>query len=276
MTLSYDLKVRPTPPGMLEWEVNFWNGMDGRLSVAQQSAWDRAYGARNEAFLADLPIGEDLVRWKYQEYLKDYLRTIASIDDNVGRVLDYLDTSGLADNTLIVYTSDQGFYLGEHGWYDKRWIYEESLRTPMVMRWPGHIEASSATSALAANLDLAPTFLEVAGASVPGDMQGLSLVDLVSGESSALRDSFYYHYYESDGPHAVPVHYGVVTADHKLIHYPELGAWELFEIATDPHEVTNRYDDPAMSATRARLESELERLRSELDVPDDQISGANR
>lgn len=270
MTLMYDLKLRPAGPTTLDWERSFWASTEERLTDAQMATWDAAYGERNAKFLADPFEGDDLVRWKYNEYLKDYLRTIASVDDNVGRVLDYLDESGLADNTLVVYTSDQGFYLGEHGWFDKRWIYEESLRTPLLMRWPGRIEAGRATAALAANLDLAPTFLEIAGAPVPGDLQGTSLAPLLRGEPDAIpRDSFYYHYYESEGPHAVPVHYGVVTDRYKLIRYPELDAWELFDLEVDPHELTNRYADPALAEVHSRLAAELNRLRTELGVPAD-------
>jgi len=269
MTLMYDLKLRPAGPRTLDWERSFWTGMEERMTDAQMAPWDAAYGERNAAFAASPPEGDELVRWKYNEYLKDYLRTIASVDDNVGRVLDYLDESGLADNTLVIYTSDQGFYLGEHGWFDKRWIYEESLRAPLLMRWPGRIEAGRATTALAANLDLAPTFLEIAGAPVPDDLQGRSLAPLLDDEPDASpRDSFYYHYYESEGPHAVPVHYGVVTDRYKLIRYPELDEWELFDLEADPHELTNRYADPALAEVRSGLAAELNRLRAELGVPE--------
>jgi arylsulfatase A-like enzyme len=268
MTLMYDLKVRPAPLATQDWELNFWAGMDARLTHEQQAEWDAAYQVRNAAFLAAPPTGADLVRWKYQEYLKDYLRTIASVDDNVGRVLDYLDAAGLAENTLVIYTSDQGFYLGEHGWFDKRWIYEESLRTPLLMRWPDGIAAGTSSAALVANVDLAPTFLELAGVDVPAAMQGLSAVPVLAGRDDRFRDSFYYQYYESDGPHAVPKHYGVVTDTHKLIHYPELGAWELFERRTDPNELDNRYADPLLVDLVDELTVELDRLRRDLGVPD--------
>jgi len=253
MTLMYDLKLRPAGPTTAEWERDFWTGMEERMSGVQLADWDAAYGERDAAFLADPLEGDELVRWKYNEYLKDYLRTIASVDDNVGRVLDYLDESGLANNTLVVYTSDQGFYLGEHGWFDKRWIYEESLRTPLLMRWPDRIEAGRVTTA---------------GAQVPGDLQGVSLTPLLSGEPDAgPRESFYYHYYESEGPHAVPVHYGVVTERYKLVRYPDLDAWELFDLQADPHELANRYSDASMAAVRSRLAEELDRLRGQLGVP---------
>lgn len=267
MTLAYDLKVRPAGPETAQWEQEFWEGMDERMTEAQRAEWNAAYDPRNREFLADPPTGDDLVRWKYNEYLKDYLATIASIDDNVGRLLDYLDESGLADNTLVVYTSDQGFYLGEHGWYDKRWIYEESLRTPMVMRWPGVIAPGSSSGELVSNVDLTPTFLEAAGLPEPDGLHGRSFAPILRGEAEGPhRDAFYYHYYEADGPHAVPLHYGVVTHDYKLIRYPELDAWELFERATDPHEIRNRHGDPELAEVQERLEQELERLRRELDV----------
>jgi arylsulfatase A-like enzyme len=274
MSLMYDLKVRPAGAATQDWERNFWTGMDERMNGGQRAAWDAAYGPRNEAFLAAPPSGAELVRWKYQEYLKDYLRTIASVDDNVGRVLDYLDESGLADNTLVVYTSDQGFYLGEHGWYDKRWIYEESVRTPLLMRLPGTVAAGADNSDLVANLDLAPTFLDLAGARIPAPMQGRSLRPILDGTATApLRLGLYYHYYESEGPHAVPVHYGVITDRYKLVRYPELDEWELFERESDPNEIQNRYSDEALADTRERLTAELDRLRAELGVPADSAAG---
>lgn len=267
MTLAYDLKVRPAPVGTQDWEHDFWSGMDERMTAAQRGAWDAAFGPRNTAFLAAPPSGTDLVRWKYQEYVRDYLRTIASVDDNVGRVLEYLDETGLADNTIVVYTSDQGFYLGEHGWFDKRWIYEESLRTPLLVRWPARIPAGGVTRALAANVDLAPTFLAVAGIEVPEPMHGTSLTPVFEAPQSRPRESFYYHYYESDGPHAVPVHYGVVTDRYKLVRYPELDAWELFDTVSDPQELINRYADESVLAIRQQLTEQLHRLRRDLAVP---------
>jgi len=261
---TYDLKLEPLPGTDLpEWQATSF----GRMSAAQRAAWDAAYDPRNESFRDARPEGDELTRWKYQRYIKDYVRTIASIDDNLGRLLDWLDETGLADNTIVVYSSDQGFYLGEHGWYDKRWMYEESFRTPLIVRWPETTAPGSTSGSIVSNLDFAPTFLEVAGLKVPGSMQGRSFVPLLRGGTPAdWRTSFYYHYYEADGPHAVAEHYGVATDRHKLIRYPATNEWELFDLQVDPHELRSVAEDPSYAETRAALEEELERLREELGV----------
>jgi len=268
MSLQYDLKVTPTSDSTeQEWQVSGWEATYGRMSAEQKAAWDAAYDPRNEAFRAAGLEGDELTRWKYQRYIKDYLRTIASIDDNLGRILDWLDETGLAENTVVVYSSDQGFYLGEHGWYDKRWMYEESFRTPLIVRWPGETEPGSASGVIVSNLDFAPTFLEMAKLEAPPDMQGRSLVPLLRGEvPTDWRTSFYYHYYEAEGPHAVAEHYGVATDRYKLIRYPATDEWELFDLDSDPQELTSVAADPAYEAIRAELEVELARLRAELGV----------
>ncbi len=269
LSLRYDLKVAPASDAAAQdWQVQGWEGTYGRLSDEQRAAWDGAYDPRNEAFRAANLEGDELTRWKYQRYIKDYLRTIASIDDNLGRILDWLDETGLADNTVVVYSSDQGFYLGEHGWYDKRWMYEESFRTPLIVRWPGRSEPGSSSGAIVSNLDFAPTFLEMAGLDAPLHMQGRSLVPLLAGQAPPdWRASFYYHYYEAEGPHAVAEHYGVATDRYKLIRYPATDEWELFDLETDPRELLSRADDPAYAGIRLELEVELDRLREELEVP---------
>ena len=240
------------------------------LTPTQRAAWDAAYDPKNEAFRAASLTGRDLVRWKYQRYIKDYLRCIASVDENVGRVLDYLDKSGLAKNTIVIYSSDQGFYLGEHGWFDKRWMYEESLRTPLMVRWPGVTKAGSTNEAIVSNLDFAETILAAAGAKIPSDMQGRSLVTLLHGKTPAdWRKSFYYHYYEFPGWHSVRRHYGVRTARYKLMHFYNLGEWELYDLEKDPHEMKSVYADPAYAPTVARLKKELTRLRKVYKVPED-------
>src|SRR5262249_54172415 len=160
-----------------------------------------------------------LVRWKYQRYVRDYLRCVASVDDNLGRVLKYLDDKGLANDTVVIYSSDQGFYLGEHGWFDKRWMYEESLHMPLIVRWPGHIRPGPSTPALVQTLAFPQPFLDLAAAPAPADMQGRSLVPLLRGEPGDWRRSIYYHYYEYPAVHSVARHYGVRTSRHKLIHY---------------------------------------------------------
>jgi arylsulfatase A-like enzyme len=188
----------------------------------------------------------------------------------VGRLLDYLDDKGLAENTIVVFSSDQGFYLGEHGWFDKRWIYEESLTTPLVVRWPGVVEPGSRCDRMVSVLDFPETFLEAAGLPVPSDMQGASLLPLLRGRTPAnWRTSFYYHYYEYPGAHSVRRHYGVVTDRYKLFYFyePEMDYWTLIDRQTDPHELTNVYGDPAYAETRKVLHAELDRLRKELQVP---------
>lgn len=234
----------------------------GSFTPQQRMIWDRAYGPKNEAFAAAKLEGRDLVRWKYQRYVKDYLRCIDAVDENVGRVLNYLDESGLAKNTIVIYTSDQGWYLGEHGWYDKRWMYEESFRTPLLVRWPGHTPAGSTTTQLAMNLDFAETFLDAAGAKIPETMQGQSLVSVLAGKEPAQwRKSLYYHYYEHPGPHMVHRHYGVRTDRYKLIYFYQLDEWELYDLQNDPRELTSVYDDPTQQETVVRLKRELQRLR---------------
>jgi len=265
---GHDMKLKPPPgtpedaPGMRLWLAGY-----GRLDEGQRRVWDAAYEPKNAAFLAAGLEGRDLVRWKYQRYIKDYLRTIASVDDNVGRILRYLDATGLAENTIVVYASDQGFYLGEHGWFDKRWMYEESLKTPLVVRWPGVVEEGSVNSDMVSNLDFAETFLDAAGVDVPDDMQGESLVPILNGETpDDWRTTFYYHYYEQ-GVHNVAPHEGVRTERHKLIHYYETDEWELFDLVTDPNEMRSVYGDETYSETHDALLAELERLKTDLQVP---------
>jgi arylsulfatase A-like enzyme len=240
------------------------------LTPEQLEVWNRAYQPKNTAFREANSSDDDLVRWKYQRYVKDYLRTVASVDDNVGRLLDHLDASGLDDNTVVIYSSDQGWYLGEHGWFDKRWMYEESLRTPLIVRWPSTVAAGSETTAMVSNLDLAPTFLDIAGADVPPEMQGRSLKPILEGTLPPdWRTSFYYHYYEYPGWHDVARHYGVRTERHKLIYFYTLDEWELYDLETDPDELTSVYDDPDYADIVLELKAELERLRDVYRVPED-------
>jgi arylsulfatase A-like enzyme len=236
------------------------------LTDEQREQWNAAYGPKNEAYRqADLT-EKERTRWKYQRYVKDYLRTIASVDDNMGRLLDYLDVSGLAENTVVIYSSDQGFYLGDHGWFDKRWMYEESFKTPLLVRWPGVTEPGSERTELVQNLDFAQTFLDIAGAEMPDDMQGRSLVPLLRDQNTSWRDAVYYHYYEFPGWHDVRRHYGVRTERYKLIHYYGIDEWELFDLQEDPEEVRSVYDDPAYANTVARLKDELNDLQDQYRV----------
>ena len=216
--------------------------------------------------------GDELNAWKYQRYLQDYLACVQSVDDNVGRLLDWLDANGLRENTIVIYTSDQGFFLGDHGLYDKRFMYEPSIRMPFLVRWPGVIRPGSVQDALAINADFAPTFLEAAGLRVPEDMQGRSLVPLMKGERPAdWRGSFYYRYYHDPGHHNTRAHYGVRTETHKLIYFWKKDQWELYDLRKDPDELHNLYNDPAQQPLLARLKAELYRLKQELK-DDDQFA----
>ncbi|MEZ6146308.1 MAG: sulfatase [Planctomycetaceae bacterium] len=244
------------------------------LNEEQVSTWKAAYDPKNEDVVASNLSGRDLVRWKYQRYIKDYLRCIASVDDNVGRVLDYLDETGLADNTVVIYSSDQGFYLGDHGWFDKRFMYEESYRMPLMVRWPKVIQPNSVDHHLVSNIDFAETFLDIAGVDIPDDMQGSSLVPLLNGEQPEdWRKSHYYQYYEFLGDrrtaHMVRRHYGVRTDRFKLIHFYNIDEWELYDLEKDPHELRNVYGKPLYASVVSDLKAEINRLQEELDVPDD-------
>ena len=238
-----------------------------RLTPAQRNLWDEAFDPKNEAFKAAALEGDELTKWKYQRYIKNYLRTIASVDDNIGRILDYLDQQGLAENTLVVYSSDQGFYLGEHGWYDKRWMYEESLHMPLLMRWPGVIKAGKEEESLVQNIDYAQTFLDVAGVEAPEHMQGMSLLPLMKGEKQPWREAIYYHYYEFPGAHSVPKHYGIRTDRYKLIHYYENQEWELFDLKEDPMELRSIYGDDNYLDIQNNLKTQLRELQLEYKDP---------
>ncbi|MCL1045041.1 sulfatase [Shewanella electrodiphila] len=203
--------------------------------------------------------------WKYQRYMQDYLATVSSVDDNIGRVLDYLEEVGLAENTIVVYTSDQGFYLGEHGWYDKRFAYQESMKTPLMVRWPAQIEANKVSDELVQNLDFAQTFLDAAGIEEPDDMQGQSFLPLLTGdEHKWQRNGVYYHYYEYPGAHAVKRHYAIMTKRYKLIHfYHDIDAWELYDLREDPSELNNLYGNASHKQVQDQLNQELDELRKQ-------------
>jgi arylsulfatase A-like enzyme len=216
--------------------------------------------------------GDALLKWKYQRYMQDYLACVQSVDDNVGRILEYLDQAGLAQNTLVIYTSDQGFFLGDHGLYDKRFMYEESIKMPFLVRWPGAAKPGSNQAAMGINVDFAPTFMEVAGLPVPADMQGRSLVPLLKGDRPAdWRTSWYYRYYHDPGDHNTRAHYGVRTETHKLIYFWTKDQWEMYDLIKDPAEMHNIYQDPAQADTVAKLKAELYRLKKELK-DDDQFA----
>ncbi|HPP53701.1 MAG TPA: DUF4976 domain-containing protein, partial [Thermoguttaceae bacterium] len=240
------------------------------LNPEQRKLWDAYYEPRNQKFREANLQGKDLIRWRYQRYMHDYLGCIKGIDESVGRLLRFLDEEGLAENTVVVYSSDQGFFLGEHGWFDKRWILEPSLRTPLLVRWPGVVRPGSECSKIVSVLDFAQTFLDIAGAPQPADMQGRSLAPLLRGqEPPDWRTSFYYHYYEYPQPHRVRPHYGVVTDRYKLVHYyrPDLDEWELYDLKVDPEETKNFINDPAYAKVVEELRAELRRLQQQYNVP---------
>lgn len=241
------------------------------LNAEQRKVWDAYYEPRNAVLRDGKLTGRDLVRWRYQRYMHDYLGTVKAVDESVGRMLKALEEEGLADNTLVIFSSDQGFYLGEHGWFDKRWIYEESLTTPLILRWPGVNQPGTRHKAMASIIDFPETFLDAAGAPIPADMQGRSLRPLLQGATPRdWRTSFYYHYYEFPGAHSVRKHYGVVTDRYKLFHFyePATNYWTLMDRERDPAELKNVYDDPSYAEIRDQLHKELQRLRSELKVPE--------
>ncbi|WP_281614973.1 sulfatase [Flammeovirga sp. SubArs3] len=247
------------------WDYDAFNKERDRMTEEQKKQWDAVYQPVNEEFKKNYASMDkkDLMKWRYQRYMQDYLGTIASVDENVGRVLDYLDDNDLSDNTLVVYTSDQGFYLGEHGWFDKRFAYNESFKTPLLIRWPNKIKAGITNEEMVQNLDFAQTFLAAAGIAAPNDMQGESLMPLLTGNDAEWdRDAVYYHYYEYPSIHMVKRHYAIITKEYKLIHYYyDVDEWELFDRKKDPNELRNVYDDPAYAATVTQLKKDLADLR---------------
>ncbi|MBA2708058.1 MAG: sulfatase [Gemmatimonadaceae bacterium] len=239
------------------------------LSAEQRARWDAAYEKENARRNGLRLSGDDLKRWNYQRFIADYMRVVASLDNQVGRVMSALKERGLEQNTILVYSSDQGFFLGDHGWFDKRWMYEESIRTPLLVRWPGVVKPSSRNSSLVMNLDLAETFLDVAGVSIPRSMQGRSFAPLLRGAApKGWRTSIYYQYFEYPGWHAVRRQYGVRTDRYKLIHYYEVGEWELFDLARDPEELNSLYASASHAGVVSRLKRTLNDLRRQYAVPD--------
>lgn len=244
-----DAKLKPAP----------------NMTPEQLAEWNAYYEPRNAAFLAKKLTGRDLVRWRYQRYMHDYLACVKAVDEGVGRVLDALEKEGLAENTVVMLSSDQGFFLGEHGWFDKRWIFEESLRSPLVVRWPGKTKPGSSTSRIVSLLDFAQTFLDAAGVAAPADMQGRSLVPLLSGVTPAdWRTALYYHYYEFPVPHRVRPHYGLVTDRYKLVHYygSDVDEWELLDREVDPDETKSFYTDAGHADVVADLKRQLDEARA--------------
>jgi len=241
-----------------------WQNLYNSLTSEQKSDWDAAYEPKNKAFLEANLSGVELAKWKYQRYIKDYLRCVASVDENIGRLLDYLDERGLTENTVVIYTSDQGFYLGEHGWYDKRFMYEESLGMPLLIRFPKEISSGRISSEMVLNLDFCPTILDYAQVEIPAEIQGESLRPLLKDATPIQwRQEIYYHYYEyPHGWHDVKKHYGIRTKRYKLIHfYDDIDAKELYDLEKDPHELNNIYGTGESVGVQEELETKLTEIR---------------
>jgi arylsulfatase A-like enzyme len=266
-----DSKLRPEVvrdlglPVRSDWDTLAMRWKYERFNEQQLAQWNEVYDPINEDFIQRYPSmsEKELMQWRYQRYMQDYLGCIAAVDEGVGTLLDYLDETGLDQNTIVVYTSDQGFYLGEHGWFDKRFIYDESFKTPLLVRWPGTVEAGSSCEEMVQNLDFAQTFLDIAGIAAPSDMQGESLVPLLKGDAEAWdRDAVYYHYYEYPAVHMVKRHYGIVTTEYKLAHfYYDVDEWELYDRKKDPMEMQNEYSNPEYAEVVAELKEKLAGLR---------------
>ncbi|MEI6865313.1 sulfatase [Flavicella sp.] len=264
MDLVYDLKMLDKEGDIkTRYRDAFETKQYSRMDSAQKAVWDAYYDPIIADFKSKNLQGKELALWKYNRYMKDYLRTVQSVDDGVGEVLDYLKENGLEENTIVVYTSDQGFYLGEHGWFDKRFMYEESFRTPLLVKYPKEIKAGTVINNLVQNLDFAPTFLDYAGIDIPKQIQGKSFRELVSGETSEWRDAIYYSYYEFPGEHHVKRHYGVRTDRYKLIHfYYDIDTWELYDLDKDPSELMNVYKDASYSKVRKHMHEQLKIIRN--------------
>ncbi len=254
-------------------------GVISRFTPAQKKGYIAAFAEENAAFLANPPTGKDLVRWKYQRYMQNYLRCVAGVDRNVGRVLDELDKAGLSDNTIVVYCADQGFYLGEHGWFDKRWAYEESLKMPLIVRWPGKVKPGTRCAAMVQNIDYAPTFLEAAGVSLDWDVHGISLMPLLTSGGATpdgWRDTIYYRYI--DGGHGVAQHSAIRTNDFKLLYFDrprseaeEKSRWELFDLENDPQEMTNLATDAAYAVKLKSMQDRFQATRELYDDTDESV-----
>ncbi len=250
---------------------NPWKSDFDRMTKEQRDLWNTAYRPKNDAFHDANLSGKELAEWKGQRYLQDYLATIASVDEGVGKILDYLEENGLSENTIVVYTTDQGFYLGEKGFFDKRFMYEESMAMPLLVQYPKEIPPGSEITALTQNLDFAPTFLDFAGAKIPKEMQGKSLRGLlnqkIKGED--FRNAVYYHYYDFPAFHMVKRHYGIRTHRYKLIHfYDDIDEWELYDLEKDPQEIDNLYNNSGYAGIQEKLHNSLDSLQIVYKVTD--------
>ena len=271
MDINYDLFLDLTAdyegtPSQKRQDRSAWRNMK-KMTKDQLSSWRAFYGPRDKAFHEAKLSGKELVRWKFQRYAKNYLRCVRGVDDSVGKIQDTLKDLKLDDNTVVIYSSDQGFYIGDHGWYDKRWMYEESLMMPLIVKWPGVTKPDSRSDQMVQNLDYAQTFLEMAGAEIPANMQGRSLVPILkNGKADDWRKSIYYHYYEYPSVHMVPRHYGIRTERYKLIHFYQFGnEWEMYDLEEDPDELTNIYGKADKKSLQKDLKEQLVAIRKFYD-----------
>jgi arylsulfatase A-like enzyme len=276
MYIEYDLKVPIAENEKKKFkneklDDKWWDNIFGRMTDEQKKNWNEAYDPENNAFKKSNLSGDDLAKWKFQRYLKDYLKCVSSVDDNIGKVLDYLKENNLEENTIVVYTSDQGFYLGEHGWFDKRFMYEQSFRTPLIIRTPNGLHGVINNEDMVVNVDYAPTFLDFAEIDIPGDMQGNSLKDILNGKKEAdWREAVYYHYFEFPAEHGVKRHYGIRTSRYKLIHfYYDIDEWELYDLMEDPNEVNNIYGKVGYENITSDLKDRLKQLREKYNDTDE-------
>ncbi|MGJ8657960.1 MAG: sulfatase/phosphatase domain-containing protein [Akkermansiaceae bacterium] len=285
MSWAHDMKFHGPNLFPKHFSTAWGNAEYTRMTPREKKVWDAAYEPKNQKFIKAMTAGElsdkEVTQWKYQRYIKDYFRSIRSMDEGIGEILKHLDDSGLADDTIVIYSSDQGFYLGEHGWYDKRWMFEESFRMPFLIRWPGVIKAGSVSNALIQNIDFAPTFLELCGAEIPSDMQGVSLVPIIKESGAKVadwRDALYYRYY-GESTHNVAEHDGVRTEDFKIMWIPKAKEYQLFDLVNDPQEMRSLHLDPAYADTLKQMISKLEQLREDYHVhsaviPQDKLHAA--
>ncbi|WP_299550539.1 sulfatase [Seonamhaeicola sp.] len=275
---GHDLKMTKRK-GSPELAHNPWKTDFQRMTPEQRTAWNKAYQTKNDAFHDANLSGQDLDIWKLQRYLQDYLATVSAVDEGVGKILDYLKANNLEENTIVVYTTDQGFYLGEKGWFDKRFMYEQSLGMPMLMKYPGAIKPGTEVTALTQNLDFAETFLDFAGLEIPKDMQGKSLKPLLAGavEQGDFRDAVYYHYYDFPAFHMVKKMYGVRTKRYKLIHvYDDIDEWELYDLEKDPNEIDNVINNKDYDTIEATLRIKLKALQAQYHVTEKEFERANK
>lgn len=267
MKIGYDLKMQSDTDKVMTASM-----FTTRMDKAQLKKWNSYYKGIEDDFLKRKLTGRALIEWKYQRYMKDYLSTTLSMDRNIGKILAYLDQQHLSKNTIVVYTSDQGFYMGEHGWFDKRFMYEESLHTPLVIRYPGVIKPGTVLPQMVSNVDFAPTFLQATGTPIPAEIQGQSFLPILKNPAAKGRTSVYYHYYEYPAEHSVMKHFGIRTTRYKLIRfYGEKNFWELYDLKTDSHEMTNLYGRKAYDAIVTDLKKQLKTL-TEQNKDDEALS----